>query len=182
MIRSQGSVSQSTDDKSRRVAYGLSTDVDEVMKQLGYLVAGRLHRDISKVERLFHPQSAQDWLREKKLDKKGWTVIVEDLDNDSTTPNDTIVRNWQGKLYSIAGYRTTAPKKRYQPMLYEEQYPSKQDRKGTTMKAWNDANIRLIKYVSPWNYFQKVVAEVHKNFDHKIQRVLDVGEDIRKKQ
>ncbi|KAA6371931.1 MAG: hypothetical protein EZS28_032543, partial [Streblomastix strix] len=138
--------------------------------------------DIAKVDRLIHPQSAADWLKEKKLDKKGWTVSAEDLDNDASTPNDAVVRNSYGKLYSIAGYRTTAPKKRYQTMLYEDQYPTKQDRKGTTMKSWYDANIRPIKYVSPWNYFKKIVAEVLKSFDHKIQRVQDVGEDIHNKQ
>ncbi|KAA6367301.1 MAG: hypothetical protein EZS28_037170, partial [Streblomastix strix] len=70
--------------RSRRVGQGPSTDVDEAMKQLGYLVAGKLHRDISKVDRLIHPQSAADWLKEKKLDKKGWTVSSEDLDNDAS--------------------------------------------------------------------------------------------------
>jgi hypothetical protein len=32
-------------------------------------------------------------LKEKKLDKKGWTVSSEDLDNDASTPNDAVVRN-----------------------------------------------------------------------------------------
>ncbi|KAA6396509.1 MAG: hypothetical protein EZS28_007966 [Streblomastix strix] len=170
------------DKRSRRVGQGASADVDEAMQQLGYLVASKLHRDISKVDRLIHPQSAADWLKEKKLDKKGRTLSSEDLNNDTSTPNDAVVRNSKGKLYSIAGYRTTAAKKRYQTMLYENQYPTKQDRKGTTMKAWFDANIRLIKYISPWNYFKKVVTQVLKSFGHKIQRVQDVVEDIHNKQ
>lgn len=36
------------------------------------------------------------------------------------------------------------------------------------MKSWYDTNIRPFKYVSPWNYFKKVVAEVLKSFGHKI--------------
>ncbi|KAA6360562.1 MAG: hypothetical protein EZS28_043911, partial [Streblomastix strix] len=170
------------DKRSRRVGQGPNIDVDEAMKQLGYLVAGKLHRDISKVDRLIHPQSAADWLKEKKQDKKGQAVSSEDLDNDASTPNDAVVRNSQGKLYSIAGYRTTAPKKRYWTMLYEDQYPTKQDHKGITMKTWYDANIRPIKYVSPQNYFKKVIAQVLKSFGQKIQRVQDVGEDIHNKQ
>jgi hypothetical protein len=43
-------------------------------------------------------------------------------------------------------------------MLYEEANPTKLDRKRTSMKAWYDANIKPNKYVSPWNYFKKVVA------------------------
>ncbi|KAA6368510.1 MAG: hypothetical protein EZS28_035963, partial [Streblomastix strix] len=77
------------------------------------------------------------------------TVSSEDLDNDASTPNDAVARNSQRKLYSIACFLILAPKKRYQTMLYEEQYPSKQDCKGTTMKSWYDINIRPFKYVSP---------------------------------
>ncbi|KAA6401504.1 MAG: hypothetical protein EZS28_002965 [Streblomastix strix] len=168
--------------RKRGEGLGPKTDIDEAMTQLGYIVAGKLHRDISKVDRLIQPQSALDWLREKKLDQKGWTVTSEDYDNDVSTPNDTIVRNKQGKVYSIAGYRTTAPKKRFQTMLYEEANPTKQDRKRTSMKTWYDANVRPTKYVSPWNYFKKLVAQTLKGFGHRIQKVQEVGEDIHNKQ
>ncbi|KAA6398148.1 MAG: hypothetical protein EZS28_006321 [Streblomastix strix] len=83
---------QLQDQKSRRVGLWPSTDVDEKMKQLRYFVAGKLHRDIQKVIRLIHLQSAADWLKEKKLDKKGWTAASEDLDNDVSTLNDAVVR------------------------------------------------------------------------------------------
>ncbi|KAA6369751.1 MAG: hypothetical protein EZS28_034722 [Streblomastix strix] len=45
-----------SDKRSRRVGQGPCIDVDEAMKQFGYLVAGKLHRDISKIDRLIHPQ------------------------------------------------------------------------------------------------------------------------------
>ncbi|KAA6359763.1 MAG: hypothetical protein EZS28_044710, partial [Streblomastix strix] len=138
--------------------------------------------EAQKVDRLIEPSSALGWLREKQLDQKGLTVASEDYDKDVSTPNDTVVRNKQGKLYSSAGYRTIAPKKRLQTMLYEEANPTQQDHKRTSMKTWYDNNVRTNKYVSPWNYFKKLVAQTLKGFGHRIQKVQEVGEDILNKQ
>ncbi|KAA6394706.1 MAG: hypothetical protein EZS28_009769 [Streblomastix strix] len=175
---------QLNEKRSRKLgeSQGPRTSTDEAMKQLGQLIARQLHRDISKVDRFIHPQSALDWLREKKLDQKGQTIFSEDFDNNASAPNDIIVRNCQRKLYLVAGYRTIAPKKRLQTVLYEEQNPTSQDHNIISMKTWQYANVKPNRYVYTWNYYKKLVAQTLKSFGHRIQKIYEVEEDIRNNQ
>ncbi|KAA6370646.1 MAG: hypothetical protein EZS28_033827 [Streblomastix strix] len=136
-------------------------------------LVGKLAKDIKRVKALVNEDSAKNWITDRGLNEKGWSVKSEDLDDDRNTSNNVIVTNPSG-FYSIDGYRAVEPKQRFLLNQYYGKYPQKAQRRQNNYGSWYDETIRpLIPAAIGKQLFNKAVQIVLKSLGHVIDKEAD---------